>query len=242
MDPDGVGTKGDDPVDCSSEKLRAVPGKPRHEVDPRCKVPFLEPGHCAQGVGRPVSALRKPQDIVVERLRPDFDRLYPEGLEHVETRRVDFIGTCGDTDVIYRTFPQIRRREPEQVQLFLAGHAGKCPPVKGNLDGTASAPAGLEIGADGLSKTGFLEPVRMVFRDQLLVAEEAAVGAAPVHDKDGDDHGLTVSVPPAGKGAISRRFSIAILAACCSASFLFLPVPVAMVFSPMRRLISKRLS
>ena len=115
----------------------------------------------------------------------------------------------------------------------MSGIPVNVPPVEGDLDGTTPPAGPAEKGADGLVERRLRDPVRVHPCGQVLVAEEATVGAAPVHEEKRDDH---------RDGPLSFSSSMAVLAACCSASFLLLPCPVAMTRSPTTRLVVNNLS
>ncbi len=67
-------------------------------------------------------------------------------------------------------------------------------------------------------EAGFRENIGAVTAGDLFAAENASVGASPVSQEERDDHGSSSML-----SICSRAFR----AAACSASFLFLPVPVA---------------
>ena len=180
-----------------AKRSRAVPGQAGHEVDPRFEPPLPEEGQRPDGVGRRVAAPRTEQDFIVERLRTHLDRRHAEGLEEVEAPpRPISSGRVEMPDAVDRALPEKGRREFEESPLFLPRHAGERPAVEGDLDGTAFRAGAAQIGADGLRERRFRDRFRAVAGGQPLVAEEAAVGAAPVHDEEGDDHRHRLSGEP----------------------------------------------
>ena len=179
------------------------------------------------------------EDVVHHGLRADFDGLNPVFFQERQAVFVNVIRSCGNSDGMDPSSSDRKHGIFQQSDLFLLSQTGEIAAVKGNLNISRCFFDALKMRQNSILKLFlrnflWIGPHRFFF-----IAENTAMGAAPIHDKERNNqrHGQS----PAGVvsfSSASRAFS----AACCSASFLFFPVPAVMILSVIDSSISKVLS
>ena len=132
-----------------------------------------------------VSAIRPPEDVVVQGLCSQFDECDPMLAEVVQNLWRDVVGAGGELDAADGAAFQIWGGNVQIRVLFRYGHAREAAAEKGDADVTVIG-NGQQVLADGFVRFRRGGNVRLS-GDGKLVAIGASVGTRPLWDEDGND-------------------------------------------------------
>ena len=114
--------------------VKVVERQAEHHLESECNAFTDNDLRCFFNIFISMPAPTSLQNLIVCRLRPEFNVKHPQRFQRLHTFFVDIIGTSGASDAIYDTFFKIRLHDFQEIILHFFGKSGEIPTEKRHLN------------------------------------------------------------------------------------------------------------